>query len=283
MPDGSGSGDGGGSGSDASVPPGFTKLISRTWTLNPGQQGYKCVRIQVPQDMWVTGFRAMSPVGTHHQVLTISNQMTPLGDYDCSAGSLDQQMLYAAGVNTDDLLFPTGVATHLTAGMYINLNLHLFNTMDVAINGESGVLVKTIPAADVVHPADMMFSGTFNIMIPPDGQPHTESGGCTAPTDWHVFALWPHMHQIATHQRFVVTHGGVPDTMLDQPYSFTEQKNYPMAETIIHTGDLVQTTCTYVNTTGSQVNFGDSSTAEMCFTGMYKYPAGGQLFGCTSM
>jgi hypothetical protein len=35
-----------------------------------------------------------------------------------------------------------------------------------------------------------------------------------------------------------------------------------------------------VNNTGTELRFGDSSNEEMCFTGMYKYPAGGNLFQC---
>jgi hypothetical protein len=147
-----GAGDAGGSdsGVDASDP-GWTPLISRSWVLAPGLQTYKCRRIQVPTEMWVSGFRAMSPTGTHHEVLTISSSATPLGDYDCSAGNLDLKMLYAAGVNTDDLVFPAGMAVHLTAGSYINLNLHLFNTTDNELDQKSGVLVQTVDAAQVSH------------------------------------------------------------------------------------------------------------------------------------
>jgi hypothetical protein len=79
-----------------------------------------------------------------------------------------------------------------------------------------------------------------------------------------------------------VTHSGTATTMLDTDYSFTEQKNHPIPETIFYSGDQIQVTCTYVNNTGSTINFGDSSNAEMCFTGMYKYPAGGNAFGCTT-
>ena len=68
--------------------------------------------------------------------------------------------------------------------------------------------------------------------------------------------------------------------LLDTDYAFTEQRNYPMADTLIHKGDRIETTCTYVNNTGHTVSFGDSSTDEMCFTGLYKYPAGGNLFQC---
>jgi copper type II ascorbate-dependent monooxygenase-like protein len=262
---------------------GWTQLVARSWTVNPNSESYRCTRIQVTSDMWVTGFRALAPVGTHHAVLTISSTSSPLGDYDCTPSNLDQQLLYASGVATDDLLFPQGVAIHLTAGMYINLNLHLYNATDAPITETSGVLVRTIDASKVVNEADMTFAGTFNISIPNDNLPHTAYGGCTIPSDWHVFALWPHMHQTAIHQQMVVTHAMQPTTMLDVPYAFSEQKNYPMQDTLLHTGDILTTTCTYQNDTSiNPMTYGDSTDAEMCFTGIYKYPAGGGLYACTS-
>jgi hypothetical protein len=268
-------------GTTVDADPGWAMLVSRSWTLPANSEAYRCTRIQIPTDMWVSGFRAISPPGTHHSVLTISMTQTPLGDYDCSPNQLDQQMLYASGVGTDDLLFPDGVAIHLTAGQYINLNLHLYNAMDNQTTQSSGVAVRTMVASQVVHPADMTFAGTLNITVPNDGQPHTANGGCAVPADWHVFTLWPHMHQAATHQTMTVTHG-TPITMLDVPYQFSEQKNYPMQDTLIHAGDSVSVTCTYVNNGPMPLVFGDSSDSEMCFTGIYKYPAGGGLFGCVS-
>ena len=283
-----GAADAPGSNADAPAPfdgpnaEGWTPLISRGWNLAAGATNtYKCTRIQVANDMWVEGFRAQSPQGTHHSVLTISTSSTQTGDYDCSAGSLDNEMLYAAGVGTDDLNFPTGVAMHIPAGTYINLNLHLFNASDNAISGTSGVLVKIVQQADVVHEADMMFSGSFLINVPSDNTPHVVHGQCHAPTDWHVFTLWPHMHQTATHQKWTYTEGtNAPVALLDDDYLFSEQKNYPIADTLIKSGDTIDTYCTYVNNTGSTMMFGDGSDKEMCFTGMYKYPAGGNLFAC---
>src|SRR5262249_35560595 len=155
-------------------------------------ESYRCTRVQVPTDMWVSGFRAKAPVGTHHAVLTISTTATPLGDYDCAPGNINEQLLYASGVATDDLLFPQGVAIHLTAGQYVNLTLHLYNATDNPITATSGVLVRTMEASAVVNQADMTFAGTFNINIPNDNMPHTAQGGCSIPSDWHVFALWPH-------------------------------------------------------------------------------------------
>jgi hypothetical protein len=262
----------------------WRNLVSRNWTMMPGKEGYQCRRVQIPEDLWITTFRSLAPQGTHHTVVTIDPSTSQTGDFPCTAGTgtLSGMMLFASGVGTDDLAFPQGVAVKLPAGSWVTLNLHLFNTTDAGLGSESGLLVKAVPQAQVVHEADMVFSGTLNISIPSDGAEHTAVGGCTAPTDWHVFTLWPHMHQLAVHQKFTVTHGGSTTTLLDDAYAFAEQKNYPMTERVIQQGDQIQVTCSYVNNTGTTVTFGDSSTKEMCFTGMYKYPAGGGSLGCVN-
>src|SRR5439155_15929452 len=133
---------------------------------------------------------------------------------------------------------------------------------DNPISGASGVLVKIVQPADVVHEADMMFSGTFAISIPSDNAPHVFHGHCQAPSDWHIFTLWPHMHQTATHQSWTWTHNGTPTALLDDDFRFTEQRNYPIADTLIHKGDQINTVCTYVNTTKSVMTWGDGSDKE---------------------
>lgn len=264
---------------------GWSMLIHRTWTLPAGTELYKCTRIRVEQDTYVQGFRSQAPTGSHHAVLTIANTSSgPLGDYDCSVGTLDLKMLYASGVGTDDLVFPDDVGVFLPAGTYLNLNLHLFNASDAPISGDSGVLVKMLAAAPPTL-ADMTFAGDQQLAIPSNGLPHDEVGGCTLNRSYTVAALWPHMHQFATHQKVELTHGGTTTTLLDDDFAFANQRNYPQSPPIqLTAGDQLAVTCTYVNNSGSEVNFGDSSTAEMCFVGMYRYPAppGSFLFECVS-
>jgi len=273
-------------------PPGFTPLIGRSWTVSAhGTDTYKCIRITTTEDMYISGFHVDAPQGTHHTVLTIS-QSGADGEYDCSAGNLDFQMLFASGVGTDDLIFPDGVGLHVPAGSKLNLNLHLFDATDNDLTGTTTIYVKQSATAPA-QLAEMVFSGTWDISIPKDGQPHPASGGCTLSQDATIFALWPHMHQTATHQLVELTPKGTSTAtkILDDNYSFTEQKNYPQSPMITaHKGDQLKTTCTYVNDPNDPdnhspdpVTFGESSNAEMCFTGVYRYPAtGGNLFSCVA-
>jgi Copper type II ascorbate-dependent monooxygenase, C-terminal domain len=279
---------------DGGPPAGFTKLIGRTWSLTAGQTDtYKCVRIKLTQDIYISAFRADAPLGTHHTVVTVKSTLGPqdkLGEYDCGASALDPQMLFASGVGTDDMVFPDGVGFKIAAGQYVNLNLHLFDATDHALQGETAIYVKPLPAApDAAHTAEMIFAGTtqINIMAMKDIE-QTAEGGCTLSADAKLIALWPHMHQLATHQLVTLTTGSdAPKILLDKPYAFSEQKNYPWTTPIdAKKGDKLWTKCTYVNTTVplSPVGFGDSSLDEMCFTGVYRYPATGEhLFACAGL
>jgi hypothetical protein len=277
---------------DGGIPAGYVKLIGRTWSLTAGQTDtYKCVRVQVPADMYIGGFLAIAPQGTHHTVLTVSTTSKTVGEYDCNAGALDFQMLFASGLGTPQLEFPDGIGMKLAAGTYINLNLHLFDATDHALSGETDIYVKTLATApDTAHTAEMIFSGTAKINITATAdimQPF--SGGCVLPATpaaENLIALWPHEHQLGVHQLVTDTpSGGQPTTLLDNAYSFSEQKTYPWATPmVVHGGDRIETTCTYVNNTNPirAVTFGESSLDEMCFTGIYRYPAvaGSYLFQC---
>jgi len=266
---------------------GFVELIGRDWTIEPGEQ-YKCIRVQVPETMYISSFRAQAPTGTHHTVLTFTGGGA-VGPYDCDVASLgDFQMLYASGVSTDDLAFPEGVAIKVNAGDYINLNLHLFNIQPSGdLSGHSAILVKTIPANEVVHEAEMVFAGTGdfgNEGIPAHSTNHEESGGCTFDQSATLLAYWPHMHQFGVHQTVELTVGGNTTNLHDADYSFLEQRNYALAEPIqISSGDSIDVHCFYDNDTNSQIDWGDSSNAEMCFTGLYRYPKQAlYLFECTN-
>jgi len=267
-------------------PDGYSMLISRSWTVPAGQYDvYKCVRIQIDHDIFVGGFRPDAPQGSHHSVLTYATSNPgQLGEYDCNVNTLDfQHMLFASGVGTNDLEFPVDVGVKIPAGAYVNLNLHLFNAGESEISGTSGVLVKELPGEPPTL-AEMTFAGDMTLNIPAQSVGHEESGGCDVTSQsYTVLALWPHMHQLAVHQKVQFTHNGVTTDVHDMPYSFSNQQNWPQNPTLaLVPGDHVNVVCTYDNNTNATVQFGDSSTAEMCFTGLYVYPRASSLFGCVT-
>src|SRR5262245_3257862 len=241
---------------DGSTQPGWTTLIERGWQLPPTMEAFKCVRVKIPADMYITGLRVKSPPGTHHELLTISSSATPLGQYECDATNTDIQMVYAGGIATDPLVFPAGVAIKLPANTYINLNLHVANFTDQAMSCtppacSSGIEVQTAPASEVVHEAEAIFLGTFNIHIPAMSTNALAQGSCLVPASWNLLDLWPHMHGYAKHQKVTVRRASNSqiDTLVDTNYSYTEQKNYPMQNAALNMNDELRVDCTYDNPT----------------------------------
>lgn len=275
---------------DASIdspppPPGWTTLIERSWQLPAYYEQYLCRVMKVPADMYITGYHLVAPTGTHHTILTITDQTT-VGDSTCTPTTTDPSMLYAGGINTNDLVFPSGVAIKVSAGQYIKLELHLFNPSDTAISGTSGVQIKTAMASEVVNEGDMLFLGNIdNWTIAPTNTSCNIYGSCGAPTSWHIFAAWPHMHTYGTHQKVAIRRSATStvDTLLDTAYDFREQKLYGPMDMVVNTGDMLEVTCTYLNSSTSTISQGDTSTDEMCLTGLLKYPKGGDPYFCAAL
>jgi len=272
---------------DAYVPPdGYTKLIGRSWTLQPGQTDiYRCVRVTIPSDMYITDIQAQAPLGTHHTVLSIAGAngtSGPDGEQDCSVQTLGTVMLYASGVGTSPLHFPSGVGIKVAAGTQLHLNLHLYNAGDDPLNAESAIWVKS-QSTPTPTLAEMVFAGSFAIYLQNDPvMTQKVTGKCTMDKAYSVFALWPHMHKVATHQKIELVRGNTTTPLFDMDYQFEEQKYWLQDPEIqVQKDDTIRVTCSYLNDTGAVVTFGESSDNEMCFGGLYRYPASNSDIFCT--
>lgn len=275
--DGSGDGSGAADAGDSQGAPDagdvlgdFASLISGDWEVPAGEEVYKCVRLTLEEDAYITGFRSIGPLGTHHTVLTSGSPTGPDGISDCSAGTNHTQMVFGSGVGDIEYHFPEGVGVKIAAGQQLLLNLHLFNLSDQPITGTSGTDAVFVSAADVDIEAESVLMGKVQLDIEPGVS--TEVGQCTMERDVTLLTVAPHMHQLGTHMMVEAVRGGQTEVLLDEPYDFFDQKLYLTGGTAMSEGDRIRVSCTYDNTTGSTVNFGDSSTEEMCFAGMYRYP-----------
>jgi len=255
---------------------GWKSLIQAHWVLPANSEQYRCARYTVPADAAIHSFRALSPLGTHHTVLTVSHNPTePDGLTVCSAATNANAMLSASGVGTNAFTLPDGVAVKVRKGDQLLLNLHLFNVSDKPIEGTSGTLIKVMAENEIVNEAESVLGGPINLNIPPHSKDVVQSGECTMVEDATLFAVGAHAHMHATHVK-VVAHSSLDgDVVLsDRPYSFDAQVVYeidPMVK--MKKGDKVQVDCTYDNDGDELVQFGDSSLAEMCFAGFLRYPA----------
>jgi hypothetical protein len=274
-PDGGGSGNGdGGSGGGADgasdgASEGWVSLISGEWTLPAGDEGYVCVRKTMSETLFVTAFRPLIPNGTHHTVLTVGPPAGPDGTFPCGVGTNAARMIFGSGVGTTDLYLPEGVGMRIDAGQQLNLNLHLYNFDDLAaISGTSGTEVQLATA--VANEAEVVLAGPTFFSI--DSTHTVIEGDCTMNGDVTLFAASPHMHQLGRHMTVTTT----ARTIMDRDYSFDEQTVELLTPLSLPSGTQVHVACTYADPGGGvTVSYGDSTDAEMCFAGLFRYPVRG--------
>ena len=263
---------------------GWKTLLTGHWEIEAGTETYRCVRFTLPEDVYAGSFRPLIPKGTHHTVLTIGDEPSAAdGITKCSAQTNAQRNIGGSGVGTNDFVLPDGLAMRLRAGQQLLLNLHLFNVTDSQLVGTSGMLIKPVDEKDVTQLAEGVLAGPLALNIPVGG-PTVQSGNCTFKEDGTIFATLPHMHQLGIHMK-TTAHSSLDGdvVMHDGDYSFDEQVIYSFDKEVhMKAGDKVQIDCTYMNTTNKPVNWGDSSLAEMCFAGLFRYPATMGSFLCSN-
>jgi hypothetical protein len=249
-------------------------LVDGSWQLAGGEEGYRCARLTATEDLYIKEFQPIAPVGTHHTLLSVNEEPTgPDGIEECGPNDNGHVTLLGSGVGEDYSSgpLPDGVAYKIPKGSQVNLNLHLFNLQDGALEGLSGVKIRTTTADKVKEFAQVTLAGPVQLSIPMGES--TSKGTCTLMNDATIFAVSPHMHQLGTHLKAVAKPAkGEPVTLFDGPYDFNEQRQYPAEMLKLSAGDKIDVECTYKNTTDQTVKFGNSSLEEMCFIGLYRFP-----------
>jgi hypothetical protein len=257
----------------------WSTLIEAQWTLEAGTEGFVCALQTVKTDLYIRAFQAEAPYGTHHTLLTVTEPKGPDGVFECGPGTLSDAMIFSSGIDSGDLVFPEGVAIRVPAGKQILLNLHLLNASPEPISGISGTWIQTLDEHEVVHEAEVLFAGTVDFAIPPGGEA-SATGSCVFEEDATVVSLWPHMHGHGRHMTVEHHSPGGVDTLHDAAFDFGHQLHHSIQPTTIRAGERIDVTCQWLNTSDQVVGYGDSSTQEMCFAGLVRYPASSRSLYC---
>jgi hypothetical protein len=284
---------------DGAVEDAWAPLIGRTWQVDAHLESWECVTIKAPEDVWISAVRpdpgALTPgddlQGTIYMLLSTADEWPKFdnwpetGEYTCDSSAFGNRALFASGIGTGDLELPEGTAMYIPAGKYVTLLMHVVNLGETPLEGESRLLVKAAAPVDPDHEVDMIFAGLLDnhtSPIPNDGQPFVLRSSCVFPTDWTVFAMWPHMRRLGTH--FSVEHDLKDDgdivTLVDVDYDFYDEPSNPQGEHLVRTNHEVIVDCTYVNDTEEAKYLASGITQEDCLVSLYKYPAGGTPYFC---
>jgi hypothetical protein len=256
---------------DATSAAGWQVLTSLDWQLDPGLESWTCTRKTLDRDLMIARFEPISPIGTHHTVLTTGEPSAPDGQFGCDA--IEQRsLLLTTTVGSNALIFPDGVVMRVPAGQQLVLGLHLFNTTGAPLRGSSGVRALIAKPAPGQVEAEAINVWAQDFELPPGRQTLTK-GGCTLTQESTVFALHPHMHELGTHVKIVAHSGGTERVLHDAPFDVAEQLIYPIEPLTLLPEDRVEIECTHRNTRESVVAYGGSSAAEMCLVELYRYPA----------
>lgn len=252
-----------------------------------GQEFYQCFFVHdatggtdaAPRGVVKFSYAADSAVVHHVVVFTSNNDEKDGTSRRCAIIEGGWDFRYAGGKQTGALVMPDGVATPVKPNEIYVFQVHYLNasSRDVTDHSLTMDFTYTKPGQSYTI-AGLAVAGKVAFTIPATGAPYTIDGTCTVPsgTTPHVFAMWPHMHQIGTHFSVNVVQNGVTSTPIDEDWNFGEQALwlYPSdREFLFNPGDQILTHCTYVDNTGAPVNWGESSTQEMCFNFIYYYPA----------
>jgi hypothetical protein len=172
-----------------------------------------------------------------------------------------------------------------SSGKQIMIQWHHYNFTNQVQPDSSKIQICTVPAGARPNVGGLSWLGTEslgNVLFPGDGlMPGMESkrdGTCLNETSEPItiVAFWPHMHEIGTHMYTeVLRSGGAVETVFDKPFKFNYQVHYDLDPyVVLQPNDKIRAECTFTNMTPAEVDFGQSSKAEMCYQFAFSYPAG---------
>jgi hypothetical protein len=252
------------------------QLKTPTVTLQAGEEKYICYTTNLAEaaDVAITAFQSYTGPVVHHYEVFNTVVAEQDGMFDCSLSLIKVTWLplFGGGVGANGLTLPDGAGFKVKKDAQLLVQLHLLNaTMQPQT---THVVVNMDYAADAttVTPAGIFALGSMNINLPAGATGQQVTSTCMSPKTMNVFAVQPHMHKLGT--KITLQHGAdqtAPIIYKRDPWVFGAQP-IDMFPTTIQKNDFIGTQCTFDNTTGQAVTYGESTTNEMCYFVLFYTP-----------
>lgn len=261
-------------------------------TIQPGQEDTQCIWLRLSNDtpMKVRRMHNELSSASHHLIvykddMDTTEQTTPV---QCQpfTGALNATGMISPIMITqradDELVLPEGVAYTFDANQMIKLEMHFVNSTEDPIEATATVNFYRADESTIEHEADILFIGSPDINIPA-GASHTLKQFFTVPDDLDlsassIFAITGHTHRFGTDMqvRVGMKDGPLESVYAPQPFLWSEPETTQHAPAFsVPAGGGFEFECSYVNTSGQTIEFGESANDEMCFFWAYYYPSQG--------
>lgn len=266
-------------------PEGGQQLLSEPYTLQPGEEKYFCYTFTSPSsEVGVVAVDNIAGKLVHHVALFQTLLAEPEGFSECNVlVRLTWQPIWAGGRGGNGLELPPKVAFHIPGQTQYLVQYHLLNATPHPVTERSAINLGY--AQDDLagyEKAGIFALGQFSLNIPKDASGYTQEVGCSVEREdtMHVFAVFPHMHTLGS--KLELFQGPSEDDLSTaykiDPWPFGDQP-FDRVDFDVAPGDYLRSRCTWNNTSGHAVAFGESTNDEMCFLVLFAYPMP-EIDGC---
>jgi hypothetical protein len=241
--------------------------------IEPYSERHQCFTTRVRRNGGLRIKRVVpeNAVGIHHVgVFTDASGREAEGTRECEDMG-PWGFVFGSGVGTGVFALPDGVALPVDDGVPLILQVHYLNPSASPIDAVARVHLELARDDEATEPAAGFIVGTTSLLLKPRQKTTAELTCTRHPEMRHVFATFPHMHRLG--ESMTVTAGA--DVLLDLPlWDFGDQRMHAVApERMVPENAPIQARCSYDNVTSSTVEFGPSTTDEMCVAVLYYWPA----------
>ena len=266
--------------SDLAPPPEGQGFQMRIDTFAPaGTEIWKCYVADIPSANsifhQVKRVESLQTAGVHHMdVMALGLLELPIenGMHDCDVlyGEYAEMMedgifLYASQLESEELTLPDGVAAGVPSNLQVMVELHYVNATLEDKEIWSRINAWTVPDAEVEQGIWGSAVRDTDINIPPGATAHVEWTRCVMNEDIELLFLSSHVHELS--QRVDVFHfdGESTGELFYQNLDWHRPELMKFSPPLqIKAGEGFEFRCNYKNFGDEVVNWGFSSTDEMC-------------------